>query len=456
MKRRHQTSENDAFRATAAIDPEHVGVFIGQAVGDLKAAKVDSEGIPTSLVVFPYPTYETDDGVLVTDDESQRSIVWWFRKRNVSIVIDWEHQTCTGEVAPAAGWINAIVAGGKAGLLAEDLDWSRQAEEYIQTDRYRYHSPVYYYDKRTRRIFRLHSLALTNSPKSHNQKTLVEQVAAKAMQDYEIEYAKAAAVGSAAGGKGGATMSKLKGELLERFRYLTETRLDETYKVMKQRAQILVDLIPDTDDVIAAEEADKAGGSEAASTIADLLEIELPAAPVADSAVFEALDLDAKATVAQVVAKIVALQEPEAAAGAATLKADLKTARAEIAKLKAGAITPEKLFEAKLASAKGIPPARVARLRAIAKEKGFEFAAAVLDELPSEKPARVDAAPSTEHEISVASLTTRVVGATEYEISEDSAAKTAEVEAYMRDKSLTNFAQAADKLAQDKALAARR
>src|SRR5688500_3462 len=138
------------LEVTAAVEPGNVGVIVGHAF-DLVADKVDDNGVPTALRVFPFPTYETDDGVYVTDDESQALIVWWWRKRGIDIVVDYEHQTLTGGEAPAAGFAKRLVAGGRAGLIATDLDWNARAYAYLQHREYRYHSPVYYYDLQTRR-----------------------------------------------------------------------------------------------------------------------------------------------------------------------------------------------------------------------------------------------------------------------------------------------------------------
>jgi phage I-like protein len=58
------------------------------------------------------------------------------------VVLDYEHQTLTGDQAPAAGWIKKLVNKGKDGLWAV-VEWTDKALEYIKNKEYRFLSPVF-------------------------------------------------------------------------------------------------------------------------------------------------------------------------------------------------------------------------------------------------------------------------------------------------------------------------
>ena len=89
------------------------------------------------------------------------------------IPIDWEHATeikaPQGEPAPAAGWITALEVRAfpshpSQGALWGRVEWTERGREAVASREYRYLSPVFEYEKDTRRITRLLSAGLTNSP----------------------------------------------------------------------------------------------------------------------------------------------------------------------------------------------------------------------------------------------------------------------------------------------------
>ena len=90
-----------------------------------------------------------------------------FDKRSLDIVIDYEHQTLSGEIAPAAGWIKELFI--KDGALYGRVSWTAKAKEFIKNGEYKYLSPVYDFmgvDEKTGawQGCTLHSAALTNKP----------------------------------------------------------------------------------------------------------------------------------------------------------------------------------------------------------------------------------------------------------------------------------------------------
>jgi phage I-like protein len=80
--------------------------------------------------------------------------------------IDWEHaseiKAPNGEQAPAAGWIKALEL--QNGELWARVEWTPSAVGHIRNREYRYISPVFVYEKETRRINRITSAGLTNQP----------------------------------------------------------------------------------------------------------------------------------------------------------------------------------------------------------------------------------------------------------------------------------------------------
>jgi len=120
-------------------------------------------GAPTEVQVIPFGRHDTDKGAFVLDESSVRSIMADFNSRKNQMVIDYEHQTLRGGVAPAAGWINGLVDKGRDGLWAE-VEWTERATQYLGGCEYRYLSPVFLKSADDDRVVRLLNAALTNQP----------------------------------------------------------------------------------------------------------------------------------------------------------------------------------------------------------------------------------------------------------------------------------------------------
>lgn len=107
-------------------------------------------------------------------------------QRKIDMVIDYEHATLkaheSGEPAPAAGWIKAgsftYIEG--IGLCSTQFTWTDKAKGFIESEEYKYLSPVFLYRK-TGEIVALLHVALTNTP---NLDTLPEAQLAAAAQDF--------------------------------------------------------------------------------------------------------------------------------------------------------------------------------------------------------------------------------------------------------------------------------
>lgn len=83
------------------------------------------------------------------------------------LVVDYEHasehRAPQGLDAPAAGWITRLEVRGGFAIWGR-VDWTDRAQQQITAREYRYLSPVFQYEKDSRRIVRLTSAGLTNQP----------------------------------------------------------------------------------------------------------------------------------------------------------------------------------------------------------------------------------------------------------------------------------------------------
>ncbi|MEW5804452.1 MAG: phage protease [bacterium] len=126
---------------------------------------------PDEFLIFPLGQV-TGTGMepFTVDESSVASVKLSHLAKGTDTVIDYEHQTLTGEVAPAAGWIKDFFLKGNG--LACRVDWAEKAKEFIRNREYRYFSPVVGLDK-DRHLVSIQSIALTNLPKGNNLTPLV-------------------------------------------------------------------------------------------------------------------------------------------------------------------------------------------------------------------------------------------------------------------------------------------
>lgn len=98
-----------------------------------------------------------------------------FDRRGIDLVFDYEHQTLKDMQAPAAGWLRELRWTEGVGIEAR-VDWTEAAAAMIVKHEYRYHSPVFLVRKSDRRLAGLHSVALTNAPKTNHLKPLLAKL----------------------------------------------------------------------------------------------------------------------------------------------------------------------------------------------------------------------------------------------------------------------------------------
>lgn len=161
----------------------------------LLAAAACSFDLTTSsnqLVLIPEGSFRGLDGrpfdapAWILTPELGHAIAYSLNQRNIDMVIDYEHSTLkaqeTGEPAPAAGWLKAkgftYIEG--IGLCSSQFTWTEKAKGFIESEEYKYLSPVFMYNKNGEIAALLH-VALTNTP---NLDQLPEARLAAAAQDF--------------------------------------------------------------------------------------------------------------------------------------------------------------------------------------------------------------------------------------------------------------------------------
>lgn len=108
-----------------------------------------------------------DMGSFEITQSDLETMVQNFNNQETDIVVDYEHQTLYGSVAPAAGWISKLEV--KENQLLATVSWTPKAKEHISNSEYKYLSPVYAFNSRDPKTdayigLKLHSVALTNTP----------------------------------------------------------------------------------------------------------------------------------------------------------------------------------------------------------------------------------------------------------------------------------------------------
>lgn len=124
--------------------------------------------IPEWILLFKEGWNEVEgEGKYLVDAKAYETLSAYIARRGLDIVFDYEHQTILGAKAPAAGWIKEYRYTDGSGIEAR-VEWSDEAAKYILKKEYRYFSQVFGVRKTDRRIIALHSVALTNTPKTNN------------------------------------------------------------------------------------------------------------------------------------------------------------------------------------------------------------------------------------------------------------------------------------------------
>lgn len=132
---------------------------------------------PDELVLFVEGENEyTGFPTVIMDEESAATVIAVFKDRGVEIPIDFEHSTANnsgkGEKAPAVGWIFDLHYKKGVGLIAK-VNWNDGIGDMIESKQYKYHSPVAIINTETNKVKYIHSVALTNSPRTKKMNELL-------------------------------------------------------------------------------------------------------------------------------------------------------------------------------------------------------------------------------------------------------------------------------------------
>lgn len=139
------------------------------------ALPVTAGKVSRRMLLAPFGEFNGRDGrgPYVLEDRSHAEQVIAATKafkKGADFLVNYDHQSefaavqGVGGKAPAAGWIKLdTLAVDDAGIYGE-VDWTPAAEASLQAREYRYHSPHFRVDPRTRRLTRLVNAGLTNSP----------------------------------------------------------------------------------------------------------------------------------------------------------------------------------------------------------------------------------------------------------------------------------------------------
>src|SRR3990170_1727864 len=190
------------------------------------------------------------------DESAAQQIIEDFKRQGVQLPVDYHHQTTKAEdgldiKAEAAGWITDLVYVAGKGLYGF-VEWTDEARELIESKKFKYISPVVYFEKATGKLSGLHSVALTNRPRTRELPELLAQAAHRkdAKKESQEETAHMAEL-------------KIKAESYDamagRIAALEKAAADNQEKEKQRTAAELVEeqieagrLLPDAKDAVAA------------------------------------------------------------------------------------------------------------------------------------------------------------------------------------------------------------
>ena len=140
----------------------------------LKSKEMEVGRAPEVISVLPLGHVKSAKGEFDVDGESFSAMKAQIAQRGVDLVIDYEHQTLTGEQAPAAGWVKELFLDD--GQIKARVEWTDRAKAYLENREYRYLSPVITVRKADNKAMGLHSIALTNTPAIENMEAIVNSL----------------------------------------------------------------------------------------------------------------------------------------------------------------------------------------------------------------------------------------------------------------------------------------
>ena len=139
--------------------------------------------VPEWMLLYEAGWIELEgEAPFLVDKQAFEALVSFISRRGNDIVIDYEHQTLKGGKAPAAGWIKECRWDEGKGISMR-VEWTDEGQEYILKKEYRYFSPVSIVRKKDKRLIAVHSVALTNAPRTNH----LTPILAKLGEDFQEE-----------------------------------------------------------------------------------------------------------------------------------------------------------------------------------------------------------------------------------------------------------------------------
>lgn len=143
---------------------------------------------PEWFLLFKKGVVKLEDGVeALVDRKTFDQVAAYLKQRGNDVVIDYEHMTLKDMVAPAAGWIPEIRWDSERGILAR-CKWTDKAADHIEKGEYRYFSPVFLVNNADRRVVTLHSVALTNAPKTNHLNPILAKLGSEDERSLNMKF----------------------------------------------------------------------------------------------------------------------------------------------------------------------------------------------------------------------------------------------------------------------------
>ena len=223
----------------------------------LKSKEMEVGGAPEIISVLPLGHVKSAKGEFDVDGESFAAMKAQIAQRGVDLVVDYEHQTLTGEQAPAAGWVKELFLDD--GQIKARVEWTDRAKAYLSNREYRYLSPVITVRKADNKATGLHSIALTNTPAIEHMEAIVNSLNFEGGQntmDFMKELAKLLGLGE------DATEEQVKEAL--------KVCLEENKSLKESAAEAAKQQPPENDKVVANKEVCELLGLKAGAATADV------------------------------------------------------------------------------------------------------------------------------------------------------------------------------------------
>lgn len=135
--------------------------------------------LPEWYTIFPEGEVEIEgEGSFIVSKEAFTLLKAQIERRGLEIVFDYEHQTLKDIKSPAAGWCRDWRWEDGVGIQAR-IDWTEEATGFLKKGEYRYYSPVFFVRKSDQLLAGVHSVALTNAPKTNHLQPLLAKLGAE-------------------------------------------------------------------------------------------------------------------------------------------------------------------------------------------------------------------------------------------------------------------------------------